>query len=231
MLFEYHPLYPSYTDEKGTLSEDKLTPEHTYVMIVNGSDKRGIATRKFYEQCLSPVITPTVLEKDTQFPATLGELEKKITQFTELVTPQDAFIFLYAGHGCRKDGASYFELDDSEMSASSFNELIEPLNPLYSVYHFSQCCSGQFADSITKDKSIVVSSTSEYAGASSHHLVKKDLPFFTEYFMHQLSKGKSVQSAYGHAAFKLKNKWFFQEDAQLPKLRYINIDPSTIKIK
>jgi len=87
-------------------------------------------------------------------------VERTLAGFADIVTPQDTFVFYFAGHGDRRDNVAYLPLRFGRITEDRLNELLDDI-PGRQLVIIDSCFSGNFREMLEDPRRTIYASTSE----------------------------------------------------------------------
>jgi len=130
--------------------------------------------------------------------ATLDNLELAVDSLKHIAKPDDRLLFYFASHGNVIDREYYFESYDGIVWEKDLAQMMRGLSVNFSLFYFSQCYGGQFAERIGFGRNIGLSAVSRREKSWAHRGIGR---YFTNNLFSKLLKDNvSIEQAFDWAA-------------------------------
>jgi hypothetical protein len=98
-------------------------------------------------------------EPDVDYEATKHNFEKVIEDLKKKTNPEDTLFIFLIGHGSYDGSISYYRLNDYNLPDFEMAAMFDNLKISRLVFVFSPCNSGGFIDDLSRENTIVITST------------------------------------------------------------------------
>jgi len=149
-------------------------------------------------------------EPDVDYEATKYNFESVIEELKRKINPSDTLFLFLIGHGSCDGKNSYYRLNDYSLPDFEMAEMFDDLKISRLVFIFSPCNSGGFIDDLSKENTIIITSTRKDE-SNRAAFIEPFLTAFDEIGDADSSGKVSFAEAFNYASDNVKEQYTINE--------------------